>query len=117
MELVLKRTLVLVMFIAAFLVMGWLAASGAGSGPILGGGAAHAAVTQGDDDDGGDDDGDDDGGDDGRDDGQAPAGGVDTGGGGAAGGDDASSWPLVLGGLGALAGGSVLIRRFAIQGG
>jgi hypothetical protein len=48
--------------------------------------------------------------------GGSPSGGVNTGGGGTAG-SDASALPIALGGLGALAGGSVLFRRFAREGG
>lgn len=111
MELVFKRTFIMLMLVATFLLVG-LAATSAG-GLSLG----HAAYA-------GEDDGDDDddtsdtlrSGSSSSDSGGSPAGGVNTGGGGTAG-SDASALPIALGGLAALAGGSLLLRRFVREDG
>jgi hypothetical protein len=106
MELVVKRTIILLMLIAAMLVAG-LATTSAGSALGLGGGVAYAGEDNGDC---GDDDTCNGGSGGGSDTGGTPAGGVETGGGGTAG-SDAPMWPFALGGIGALAGGALLIRR------
>ena len=105
MELVCKRALVLLLLLAAFLVAGLALTT---AGPSLGlGGIAYAGE---DDDDDDEEDSEESGGGDG---GGAPAGGADTGGGGTAG-SDVPVWPMALGGLVILAGGTTLaIRRIA----
>jgi hypothetical protein len=108
MELVFKRTVILLMLLGTFLIAG---AAMTGVGALNLGGVAYA----------GEDDDDDDDGDDvtggsvtsgGGDTGSSPSGGVNTGGGGLAD-SDPSALPIALGGLGALAGGTLLLRRRA----
>jgi hypothetical protein len=111
MEFVFKRTLVLFMLVAGFLVVG-LAVT---SSPSLSLGQAAYAGEDGCDDDnscGG-------GGGGSSDSGGSPSGGVNTGGGGTAASDESGIpvLPIALGGLGAVAGGSLLLRRFAKQDG
>jgi hypothetical protein len=108
MEFALKRTLVMLMLVVGFLVVG-VAMTTAPSLNL--GQAAYAGEDGCDDEDscGGSN----------SDSGGSPSGGVNTGGGGTAGSDRSGApvLPIALGGLGAVAGGSLLVRRLAKQDG
>jgi uncharacterized membrane protein YgcG len=113
MELVFKRTLIMLMLVAAFLIAG-MAATGVGT-LNLGSGTAYAGEDGCDDDEncGGSSGGSSGG----SDTGSSPHGGVHTGGGGLAGGSGPSTWPIALTGLGALGAGTLLVRRLASHNG
>jgi hypothetical protein len=113
MELVVKRTLIMLMLVAAFLVAG-MAATGVGT-LNLASGTAYAGEDGCDDDEGCESSGGGSGS--GSDTGSSPSGGVNTGGGGLAGDSGPSTWPIALGGLGALGAGTLLVRRLASHNG
>jgi hypothetical protein len=98
MELVAKRTFIMLALVAATSVGGLSLGSAAYAGEDDGGDTSTTAPRSSSDSGG------------------SPSGGVNTGGGGTAG-SDASTLPIALGGLGALAGGSLLLRRFAREDG
>jgi hypothetical protein len=98
MELVAKRTFIMLALVAATSVGGLSLGSAAYAGEDDGGDTSTTAPRSSSDSGG------------------SPSGGVNTGGGGTAG-SDASTLPIALGGLGALAGGSLLRRRFAREDG
>jgi hypothetical protein len=98
MELVAKRTFIMLALVAATSVGGLSLGSAAYAGED-GDGDTSTTAPRSSSDSGG-----------------SPSGGVNTGGGGTAG-SDASTLPIALGGLGALAGGSLLLRRFAREDG
>jgi uncharacterized membrane protein len=98
MELVAKRTFIMLALVAAISVGGLSLGSAAYAGEDDGGDTSTTAPRSSSDSGG------------------SPSGGVNTGGGGTAG-SDASTLPIALGGLGALAGGSLLLRRFAREDG
>jgi hypothetical protein len=111
MELVVKRTLIMLMLVAAFLVAGLTMT---GSGALnLGSGTAYAGEDGCDDDQGCGSSGSSSG----SDTGSSPSGGVNTGGGGLADGSGPSTWPIALSGLGALGAGTLLVRRLASHNG
>jgi hypothetical protein len=112
MEFVFKRTLLMLMLAVGFLIVG-LAVT---SSPSLSLGQAAYAGEDGCDEDNSCGGG---GGGGGSDSGGSPSGGVNTGGGGTAASDESGApvLPIALGGLGAVAGGSLLLRRFAKQDG
>jgi hypothetical protein len=109
MEFAFKRTLVMLMLVAGFLVVGVAVTS---TSSLSLGQAAYAGEDGCDDDQSC-------GGGSSSDTGGSPSGGVNTGGGGTAGSDRSGVpvLPIALGGLGAVAGGSLLVRRFAKQDG
>ena len=98
MELVVKKTFIMLALVAATSIGGLSLGSAAYAGEDDGDDTSTVAPSSGSSSDSG----------------GSPSGGVNTGGGGTAG-SDASTLPIALGGLGALAGGSLLLRRFARQ--
>ena len=95
MELVVKRTFIMLALVAATSIGGLSLGSAAYAGEDGDDDTSTTAPSSGSSSDSG----------------GSPSGGVNTGGGGTAG-SDASALPIVLGGLGALTGGSLLLRRF-----